>query len=413
MDFISRLRTPGYSYNPVGRNIRRDVPIQRGAAGFIERGTNPFVPQRPIDRLASMPHGIDPNAPNVVYDQGPELAREQMKMQKDRDRQTQLNRDQDRQDALNTELDNWKFRRDQLNLQKMNIEALADMRRADMDTRRMNADTNRYKAQIAEFKAMNPNMVFQKVPGGNIIGINPQTGEQLDTGINSGLLTDADLITQKANAQMMVNANKATDRPPTTAQHAARALQSFYENPEFQKYIKWSDDGKTFDITAPGGKINSGYFGMGDEIDDPNSPTQEIYDRIIQSIFGGQNPQIPNVNTGALNGGTPNQLNPGDGYKAAPGQYDAKPGQYDAPKPGEASKDNKQSNEQLKQKAIEILEKQGKPVTDANIAYVIGMLEKEEETKKPSDDGKSQARAGEVTGTPAGVVSGGKPAGVV
>lgn len=64
-----------------------------------------------------------------------------------------------------------------------------------------NAENNQQKNEIAQqradiygFKAQNPGMKFQISKGGNIIALDPITGQGQDTGISSGTLSDADKI---------------------------------------------------------------------------------------------------------------------------------------------------------------------------------------------------------------------------
>lgn len=71
-------------------------------------------------------------------------------------------------------------------------------RRADRESRESNQDANRdlskERISIADYKARNPNKRFISVKGGNIMAIDPTTGEAEDTGIATNTLSDADRL---------------------------------------------------------------------------------------------------------------------------------------------------------------------------------------------------------------------------
>lgn len=75
-----------------------------------------------------------------------------------------------------------------------------------LDVSKQNADSNDFnrksliesratKAALSDYKAKNPNHVFKEVKGGNIVAFDPQNPDKpIDTGINTGTLSDQDKI---------------------------------------------------------------------------------------------------------------------------------------------------------------------------------------------------------------------------
>lgn len=54
--------------------------------------------------------------------------------------------------------------------------------------------TTQARQSLAEWRAQNPSMRIMPIKGGNIIAINPVTGEQIDLGIDSGTLSDEERL---------------------------------------------------------------------------------------------------------------------------------------------------------------------------------------------------------------------------
>lgn len=110
--------------------------------------------------------------PNLVYDQGPEQFAQEMKLR-------------------NRELD----------IRKMQAEGVLENNRVLNETRQQNANSNSERAAVARMRAQNPNLVFQRVPGGNLIALDPATGQAIDTGISSGMMTQEGAINLRNQGQ--------------------------------------------------------------------------------------------------------------------------------------------------------------------------------------------------------------------
>jgi hypothetical protein len=58
------------------------------------------------------------------------------------------------------------------------------------------------RADVYEFKARNPNMQILTPKGGNIIAVNPQTGERIDLGVATGTMSESDLQAMRGTQAM-------------------------------------------------------------------------------------------------------------------------------------------------------------------------------------------------------------------
>jgi hypothetical protein len=238
-----------------------------------------------------------------------------------------------------------------------------------------------------------------------------------------------------------------------------RAWELYNTNPVLRPFLKFSADGKHVQVVEPAEK--EGWFG-GLQGHDPNTPTGEQYRMIQQGMYGDETPNMnwpggggnrggtqsptwitpaptsdnnpPAINTppsGAINqlsvkpeqqglpsglglGGTSptggffnlRNQNQGQGFSAAPGQYNAQPGQYNAPVGGQTPPQqgtNPQQNEQLKQQALALYQQKypGRTPTEEDLAYVMQQLQTKQSTATPG-----QLSAGTVMGAPAGTLSG-------
>lgn len=77
-----------------------------------------------------------------------------------------------------------------------------------LDIKRGDQDIRQQRANVYEFKSKNPNMHIVLPKGGNVLAINPQTGEAVDSGIPTGSLSDEDRI----NLQGTNNMNAIKER---------------------------------------------------------------------------------------------------------------------------------------------------------------------------------------------------------
>lgn len=217
------------------------------------------------------------------------------------------------------------------------------------------------RADVYDFKARNPHMKLMATKGGNITAFNPLTGETLDTGIPSGSLSELDKATlTQENALERIGATGAETRETENLRQTGRerniALQGeesrktkgtpsastsvstktelptqtkvrqfnkaselANSDPELGKFIKIGKS-NDFEVTKPG---SGGFFGS-------KGPTKEQYDSIVEKIYGTKGPE----RTGKI--------------------------------------DQQDSNK--KNQAIKILQDNKKPITPANIEYIMKQL---------------------------------------
>lgn len=270
----------------------------------------------------------DPARPyDVVYDRGPEMFAEQMKLKKR-----------------------------ELDIEDKKVDALGGVRMGELDVKRQNADSNAQRARIFEYKARNPNMQIKATKGGNFVAINPADGSTIDTGIPVGSMSEEDKIAAEgqsridntraageesrateemrgSNALAVVNARGDQARQtqaakPTTPEGLSknrleRVRQIFNQNPKYQDMIEFTENG--FIIKPPS---KSGFLGGGvDEAawrelnnliynPDPNGPQLGGggFTKGIPITGSGQAPHIANPpNLDPITGGL--SLNPPPGAK--------------------------------------------------------------------------------------------------
>lgn len=176
-------------------------------------------------------------------------------------------------------------------------------------------DINRAKQSLADWKAHNPDGKVYAPKGGNVVIINPQTGEATDTGIDSGMLSDEDRInltgakrmeqigaqggiqkdiqgTKGAQALEQIGARGeearqtkevvpggagATSQLPTQQKVGLqiKANKAKQEHPEWSRYINTDQTGMV-EITPP----STSYFSRG--------PDKATYDAIVS--YMGETP---------------------------------------------------------------------------------------------------------------------------
>lgn len=216
------------------------------------------------------------------------------------------------------------------------------------------------RADVYEFKAKNPHMRLMTTKGGNIMAYNPLTGQTMDTGVPSGSLSETDKInliqqdmleriektgdeTRETEGVRQVNREKnialqgdesrKTKQTPSASTATTgrgelptqtkvrvfnRATEIANSDPNLGKFIKLGKN-NDFEITKPG---SGGFFGSA-------GPTKQQYDSIVEKIYGTKGPDRTD--------------------KTAP--------------------DTAKRNQ-----AIKILQDNKKPVTDANIAYIMKQI---------------------------------------
>lgn len=230
-----------------------------------------------------------------------------------------------------------------------------------------NAQIRQQRADIYDFKSKNPNMKIVTTKGGNVQAINPQTGETIDTGIPTGSLSELDKLNlQHENSLEDISARgdesretarvrgeesrltkqtspainpnikpkSTTIKPDSPAATRTRQLNTARElvntDPSLKPFIKF--DGNNFEIEAP----SEGFFGH-------KGPTDEQFKKIKKSIYGEGNLPVNQPNrTGISTTDTTKTKTSGDTEK--------------------------------RNRAIEILKKSKKPITDRNIAFVMGKI---------------------------------------
>jgi hypothetical protein len=220
------------------------------------------------------------------------------------------------------------------------------------DTR--NAEIRQQRADIYEFKATHPNWKIMMPKGGNIVAINPMTGETHDTGIPTGSMTDLDKLTlgqenalerigatgeqaretegvRQAGRETLVGmrgeeARKTRETVPggvggraiqpsqVRVDQANKARQIVNANPELAQWIKLGS-GNEFTVVPPG----KDFWGK------PKGPTPEQYSQINKFIYG-DNPR-------GL-GGRGNMAGPGPNATSSLKPPPAPAGWKYVPKPG-------------------------------------------------------------------------------
>lgn len=209
-------------------------------------------------------------------------------------------------------------------LKRMNNESLANYRQtqgeaalgrvgnaADANRIRQDdlANRNRIanaKLELDKWKTMNPEGKIYAPKGGNVMLVNPLTGESIDTGIETGSLTDEERIkltgaVQQQNIAAQGEQARTTKSTPSadsgvnsqlpTQQKQAilnRAQQLINQRPDLAAYITINPNTNAVEI-APAGKTNW----MGQQ----RGPSKEQFDEINNIIYGagsgGLPPKVP------------------------------------------------------------------------------------------------------------------------
>ena len=227
--------------------------------------------------------------------------------------------------------------KNQIEQEKLNFnrEKLAGTQ--DLGNRR--ADISQQRADIYKFKTENPDLQFKISQGGNFIAFNPVTGENFDTGVSSGTMSEEDKIkllgTNQMNAITARNigqeylqrirgnqrleeiganiagrkeiAGMTPDRSELPTQTRVRqtnaARELFNTDPELAKFVDIKPDG-SFEIIPPSttfwgsakgpsldqfNRIKNAIYGT-----KPNPTTDTITNKLVQpSITSPTIPQVP------------------------------------------------------------------------------------------------------------------------
>lgn len=152
-------------------------------------------------------------------------------------------------------------------------------------------ETNRQieegKLTLADWKAKHPDGKIAISKGGNIVVVNPQTGEAIDTGVSSGTLSDKDKI-ELAGGEARKTKEVIPGRAPVNATadlptqqkvgSQLKAQELINTHPEWGKYIKIDPNSGLVIVTPPG----NGFFGA-------SGPDKAIYDQINQALYPKSN----------------------------------------------------------------------------------------------------------------------------
>jgi hypothetical protein len=371
--------------------------------------------------------GFAQEAPNVVYDQGPEQFEKQLKLQKEG-----------------------------LGIERLKAEGILEQNRALNEARMQNADANTLRAQVADYKARNPNSLIREMADG-VYAIDPQTNQVIKLG--GGLAGqkfgyDWALGDQRNQGQMdvqglrntgamNVQGLRNTGAMDTTAARNAAMLEAVGLRNASAETLEGLRQSGALDrlLQSLGAQQNNAIFREGS-----NTYRTQLREGLInpEDPIEGRPPQyprgdinLPSQNKPAFNslpGGTvggvlpgaappvnPNttpetlQLTPGQmqGFGAKPGQYTAKPGQYTpgAQQPQQGAAGTPQSDAQLEEAAVTELQAAGQKVTPANIQYMMQQIKAKGGIQgstatpgAPAAGALSGIGAGQLTGRSAGSV---------
>lgn len=206
------------------------------------------------------------------------------------------------------------YQRESLDIEKERLKQTGKLGEERLETTKRGQDISKQRADVYKFKAENPNMRIITPKGGNVMAIDPITGEVTDLGIDAGTLTDEERINlQGTKAMERVNAvtnrqkelqkskgeqtqqeiatresnirgrDKATNVTKTGQQ--VNAQQIINTRPDLAKYIKVTSDGLV-------------------QID-PNTPLNEL--SMIQNILYPKTGQNKDINLPASTKSTPNK----------------------------------------------------------------------------------------------------------
>lgn len=102
----------------------------------------------------------------------------------------------------------------------------------------MKNDISSKRANVYEFKAKNPGMKFIPTKGGNVVGFNPLTGESIDTGIDSGSLSDEEKIHLTGDQTMKEIGARGTIQKDLQNTRGTQALAQIGARTAGQKEVK-------------------------------------------------------------------------------------------------------------------------------------------------------------------------------
>lgn len=266
-------------------------------------------------------------------------------------------------------------RQNNVNERTMAYQTVANqLKQSALDAKEKNDTINQQireqRAAVYEFKAKNPNLKIVTTKGGNVIAMNPQTGATIDTGIPTGSLSEADKLnltqedmlerihergdesretvkvrgaesrlTKSTPSGTISSKPTKTELPTQTrTRQVNNARQLANSDPTLAPFIQF--DGNNVTIVPP----SEGWLGH-------KGPTKKQFDKIKAAVYGTDIPINQPTRTGSDNTSnptkTPNAANPIA---------------------------TKTSGIDKRSQATEILRKNGKPVTEKNIAFVMKQL---------------------------------------
>jgi len=205
------------------------------------------------------------------------------------------------------------YQRQTLGLRERALEGIEEGREQNLGIQQERTDIQRQRtgiqsqrAAIYDWKAKNPNMRIMAIKGGNLIAINPQTGESHDLGISSGSLSDEDRLelTQENTLGRITKQGEVTSRQieergeqqrttkrvPTTqvereelptqtkVRQFNKAREAINTHPEWAPFIKMGTNDFSIEAPDPG----SEYFGINIGA---GGPSKDIYDAINKFIY--------------------------------------------------------------------------------------------------------------------------------
>lgn len=198
-----------------------------------------------------------------------------------------------------------------LALQNRALQQKEEQAAATQDINRQKVGISQQRANIYDFKAKNPGMKYITPKGGNVIAVNPITGEQIDTGIDSGTMTEREKmdlqnenvtgqiekrgeiqkdiqgqrnegnlagIAARIEGQKEINAAKAGKEElpsQTRVKVANKAREIINTRPDLAPFITTDSQGN-FQVEPPG----KSFWGS------PTGPSQQQYDTIKSIIYG-------------------------------------------------------------------------------------------------------------------------------
>lgn len=168
---------------------------------------------------------------------------------------------------------------DELRQQAQDAKEKNDLRKADIAEKR---------ASIYEFKAKNPQMKLIIPKGGNIIAMNPITGEQHDTGIDSGSMNEMDKLnlTQEGAMAKIEGTGEQARKTEEVKQAGRESIAEtrgwkIYNVPDGQggqKAVKINEvSGEVKDLSEPVGAVTTAGVGGGTKAELPTQTRVRQY----------------------------------------------------------------------------------------------------------------------------------------